>query len=721
MENNEKIIEELKSGNVNRINFFNERIKEELKRLNTTFNDDIVNKILNTAIETCDGNIKIPFLFHLKIVTKNMITKRKDIDTGIFTKLEYNIIKLYLNKENDQYLSRGVIADRLSVNINEVLKTIDKLEEDNEEIEKVFPNYEDKIKERDIYFEKQRTTLSDDRIILIGEFCGAFGESLTINQIAKKYDEDYLDVRNELVRSFTILKNKKYLDLIIDKYPNIKDNIFRKSKDLNAPLQIDSKNKITFISTTKTLKQSLPLDSKDITMLDLLSSYSKKEISIDMIKAAGFNDVIDFIEARKKFFDKDIKKPSVIECINNSYKELDIEKLIEQPKLSVFEYKILSIFFNSDGVSQKLLCKKYNISYRAFLQARLKVINKLKSNNELLEMVLLVMPNLDLNKLDIYFTNDKIRILTILNENPNISNAELLEITNHDNESDIISKKSVLLKRIRNSKMLMSIVSSKFPNIKINKPSINGRLSENEKELITLLRDEEESDLIVDQTKKIKLFDKLRTSESLKREALSIYPELIISDDISGISLTFTSMEVDFLQEFCLVKNNNLIYQSLEDIAKSLNLSKSIIEIARGTSKAKVIKNMIVGNNLDNLLWSNFTDEFIARDNLSSTNSVKISEDSLKNIDLNNIKNILNEGIKLLEESIFKDYISVCSKLEKIVLALRLGFFNKRFFTSSEVADIMSVDENYVIELTKDCLKRSKESYIDSNIIVKNK
>ena len=102
MENNEKIIEELKSGDVNRINFFKERIKEELKRLNTTFDDDIVNKILNTAIETCDENIKIPFLFHVKILIKNMITKRKDIDTRIFTKLEYNIIKLYLNKENDK-------------------------------------------------------------------------------------------------------------------------------------------------------------------------------------------------------------------------------------------------------------------------------------------------------------------------------------------------------------------------------------------------------------------------------------------------------------------------------------------------------------------------------------------------------------------------------------------------------------------------------------------
>ena len=72
------------------------------------------------------------------------------------------------------------------------------------------------------------------------------------------------------------------------------------------------------------------------------------------------------------------------------------------------------------------------------------------------------------------------------------------------------------------------------------------------------------------------------------------------------------------------LKDNNLIYQSLEDIAKSLNLSKSIIEIARGSSKAKVIKNMIVGNNLDNLLWTNFTDEFITRDNFSHIKSINI-------------------------------------------------------------------------------------------------
>ena len=715
MLNNQKIIDELKSENIDRINFFKDKIKEELTKMNISGEEELVNNILNTAIESCDDNVKIPFLFHLKAVIKNIVSKDEKTKTGIFTKLEYNIIYLYLNKENGKYLSKGIIADRLNVNMNEILKTINKLNEDNDEIEKVFPNYKDKKKERETYFEKQVTVLSEEKILLIGEFCGGFGKSLTIDQIAKKYNRKFIDVRNELVKAFMSLKKTKNLDLILERYPNIKDDIFRKSKALNIPLQIDSKNKMKLNLATKILNQAIPFNPKYITMLDLLSSYSKKEISINMIKEAGFKDVSDFIESRKKFFDKDVKKPSVIECINNSYKELDIEKLIKQPRLSSFEYKVLNILCENDSVSEKILSEKYNISYRSFMQARSRVINKLKDNNDLLEMVLLVMPNLDLNRLDAYFTNDEISILTILNENPNISNKELLKRTDHDKASDFISKKGVLLKRIRKNNTLLEIVSLKFPNIKIKEPTIKGKLSEDERNLIIWLKDKQDKSSVVDETMKKKLFTKLRNNEALKREALTINPELVLTKNITGISLTFTSMEVDFLQEFCLVKDNNLIYQSLEDIAKSLNLSKSIIEIARGSSKAKVIKNMIVGNNLDNLLWTNFTDEFITRDNFSHIKSININEECLKNISINNIKSTLNEGIKLLEKSIFKDYVSGCSEKEKIILALRLGFFNNRFFTSSEVANLLNVDENYVIDLTKDCLSKSKEAFINSN------
>ena len=135
MLNNQKIIDELKSENIDRINFFKDKIKEELTKMNISGEEELVNNILNTAIESCDDNVKIPFLFHLKAVIKNIVSKDEKTKTGIFTKLEYNIINLYLNKKNGKYLSRGIIADRLGINMNEILKTIDKLNEDNDEIE----------------------------------------------------------------------------------------------------------------------------------------------------------------------------------------------------------------------------------------------------------------------------------------------------------------------------------------------------------------------------------------------------------------------------------------------------------------------------------------------------------------------------------------------------------------------------------------------------------
>ena len=96
MLNNQKIIDELKSENIDRINFFKDKIKEELTKMNISGEEELVNNILNTAIESCDDNVKIPFLFHIKAIIKNIVSK--DIDeknkTGVFTKLEYNIINL---------------------------------------------------------------------------------------------------------------------------------------------------------------------------------------------------------------------------------------------------------------------------------------------------------------------------------------------------------------------------------------------------------------------------------------------------------------------------------------------------------------------------------------------------------------------------------------------------------------------------------------------------
>ena len=101
MSKNRELVNELKSESSNRRNFFKEKIKEELKKNNMEINDTIINNIFNNALDTYTDDVKIPFLFHIKAVIKN---KDKKTETGYLNKLQYEVIKLYLTKENNKYL-----------------------------------------------------------------------------------------------------------------------------------------------------------------------------------------------------------------------------------------------------------------------------------------------------------------------------------------------------------------------------------------------------------------------------------------------------------------------------------------------------------------------------------------------------------------------------------------------------------------------------------------
>ena len=61
MLNNQKIIDELKSENIDRINFFKDKIKEELTKMNISGEEELVNKILNIAIESFYDNVILYF------------------------------------------------------------------------------------------------------------------------------------------------------------------------------------------------------------------------------------------------------------------------------------------------------------------------------------------------------------------------------------------------------------------------------------------------------------------------------------------------------------------------------------------------------------------------------------------------------------------------------------------------------------------------------------
>ena len=179
--------------------------------------------------------------------------------------------------------------------------------------------------------------------------------------------------------------------------------------------------------------------------------------------------------------------------------------------------------------------------------------------------------------------------------------------------------------------------------------------------------------------------------------------------DIKNLAIRFTSEEIRFLQEFCFIRNNNLVYQSDSQIGKKINLNLQELESIKNNCTVNVVKNMVIGNNLDIILWPNFTVEFITRENFKENTSLDIDYSDLKCIE----KESILEGVNNLEQSIFKDYVSTCTLKEKVALALRLGYFSKRFFTSEEVSIILDMSEIDVLTLTKDCLNKSKNSYIE--------
>lgn len=472
------------------------------------------------------------------------------------------------------------------------------------------------------------------------------------------------------------------------------------------------------------------LTTDDIIMLNLLDCYAKKEITENMIKQAGFIDIINFIEKRKIFFNKIGQNAKTLEQIKLLYKDLNIEELINMPKLTPNEFKVLILLNEKRTLPDIEKIKDSDFkNFATFSIVKAQTIKKLKNSKYLYERVLLILKELDLDYKDSEFglTPDEINILETMYENSGKTIKQLAYLAGYDNYPTFVIKRSELLNKINNDNELRLKILKKFPNINIEKKKTGKKttLTDKNKRLLTLLKNRNLSDSEITEELgyidkccyrniRNELFRQLKKSESLKREALKIYPELIIDKKIESISLTFTAMEVNFLQEFCLVKDNNLIYQSMNSIASTLNLSKKSTSDIRSTSTSKVIKNMLIGTDLDILLWPNFLDEFITRDNFSSSKSITISKNQLLNIETTSTKEILKRGIKMLEESIFKDYISTCNDEVKAILAFRLGYFNNSFFSSDEVADIFNIDVNFVITVTKECLNKSRNNYIET-------
>lgn len=727
MSKNIELVNELKSENSKRRDFFKEKIKEELKKNNMEINDNTVLEIFNKALDTYTDDVKIPFLFHIKAVIKN---KDNNISTLNLSKLEYDVIKLYLTKENGQYLSRGEIADRLGFKIDEVIEITEKLQKNEYDIRSMFPNYKALITERESFFENKDNVLSEKQIMLIIDYCGVFEKNITLKKLAKKYKTSIYEIKKELKNIYRILNIGDNLEKLLEKYSTIKDNLIKGSIKLKVDLKKLDNSRKKPIATN--FKRIVHLNKYDVAMLNLLDSYDKMTITESSIINAGFKNIESFIAERNQFIGRIKTNTLLLDYINKLYPSLDIKNFILKPRLTALSFKALKLMNSSDILNDEQLLKDNGFSsIRRFNCTKQAALLELKKSKYLLDRVLLVLPYLkNLNfeeeqkdKNEFGLTKAELEILTLLNVHSDLTNKELAEIAGCKSVVEFTNRRYRLLKRISINKDLYLKIISKFPNIIIKQDRESTKLSDKNKQLLALIALEDKGKLSTDEinlrlgysnisnyrSSKSMLINRLNTNESLKREALLIYPNLMVDSSIKNLVIRFTSDEIRFLQEFCFIRNNNLIYQNDRKIGKKLNLNPQALESIRNDCTINVVKNMAVGNNLDVILWPNFTTEFITRENFNENTSLDIDYGDLKHIE----KDSILKGINNLEQSIFKDYVSNCTLKEKVALALRLGYFSKRFFTSEEVSIILDMSEIDVISLTKDCLNKSKNNYID--------
>ena len=142
MNQNLEVIKKLKNGDIERTNNFKQEIRKYLETLKIDFDEEMVDDFLKQAIDTCTEEIKLPFLFHLKAVIKRSIKETEEINTGIFTNLEYKVLSLYFNIQDGKYLSKMEIAEAVHYGVNTVSDIIrEAFKKDKNEVERIFPGY----------------------------------------------------------------------------------------------------------------------------------------------------------------------------------------------------------------------------------------------------------------------------------------------------------------------------------------------------------------------------------------------------------------------------------------------------------------------------------------------------------------------------------------------------------------------------------------------------
>ena len=688
---------EIKKGNKSKREFFKNKLKESMKKLNIKDNDELLEEVFKEALDTYQEDTPIPFIYHLNGILTN---KTDNNFNNKLTDKEIEIINLLLKVNDEGFLTTKEVMAVLNIKEEDVNKAIERLKrialKNGSYIKDLFGNYQERFAKRTSYF-KNKNVLTEKELEILGDYLGINGKDLSINDIALKYNVSYVVARKEIIRIFNLLRYNNNQELVLNKYDAVSKKIGLKANMLGVKLDLTAlkikehyrnKKEVVKIKEVKKKKKTVnyKIEEKDLKILELLDRRYRKEISVSQfIELSGYSDIYKLQTKVKSLFEK-IKKnhyleEQVIKIFPNSLKMDTISTLRDQEIIETLLRQNKEGLTDEDAI--KLLRYKLKKDFYKFKHL---LYRKIKDNDNLRKEIERIYPEF----LELKEFNDYIK--GICNEQQELYYDNFFSIldsviTDTNTPINLQGKALRVFKELKGNK---NITLPKRLNDTIG--IINAGFTDN-LPLTTIISNTDYNSLesmITDFHNKI-------TGTKEKSTRFPRYKLLSIkSDDIKMIKDLYTPTLEG--------------YPTCVEIKEKYNQKNNRIY----DEKDRVLRSIALGENLDDIIavWPSYKEDIIIKENFTRDKSIVLNSYELENIkDSNNtlIKGNIADAICALETSVYGEYASTKDFSDKLILAFRLGFFNKHPFVSKDIAEILKIDEEYIINLTKECLIASKD------------
>ncbi len=667
-------IEEFKyniKNNEQRKNFFINKFKNDLKRLNIIYDNNDLEKLLIEAIDSYDDiPIKFPSYGLNYIKEKLQIDSSKPQKNDIFSEDEMVILNLYLSKNKDgNYLKSDEIAKKLEIGILDVTQAVHKLNQNilynYNKTSKIFNNVKKIISERehmqDIRKINTNKTISDEDIEIIGLFTGQINDiCLDIEEIAQEKNTSALIMKQRIEKIYELIYNPKNYFLLNEKYPNIDKMLRLKGKALGITLPKIYKNK-SISSETPTTNEA-----------------QKSNINEDVKPKTENSNKIPTIKSEQEH------QPEIKEADDKTIlKDVEFLKYLYKPKSNNTYYSVVEI--------KNLL----NLTTNSFHNKKHRILKKMYDSKKYKEQIYEIYPELsdDINlynkKHNKYIkTSDKkilkdVEFLKCLYKKQDngayLSINEIANLLKFSNKNSVNNKKIRIMDKLNDDEDYKERISKLYPelyyDIKV-------------KEQISNTDHNETNNITIDE--QIPNSDYNETNKITKDEQLLL--------DRLYIDKTRT---IETKKSYC----------------EKLNISTELFDILNENLTIKLVKN----KNLKTA-YPNFEIEKEIITNYFNIKSITLSESELINIknnsrkyDLPNYKgerNNLLKGIELIEKSKYSEYISLCTYEQKTMLALKFGYFNNTLYSTKNISNLFNVTKEEISILTEDCIKTTNKQKI---------